>query len=234
MPKQKRDKVFIWPSWVSKLVAGEEQCYWKYWIKAHYTFDKLPNDFNLAKWTIQHNQLLHQRRDALEKLGFKVSIEDQNSFKLDVLLNKNVVGNLINPLDSQAITIIISGKADIIAIGEEESLSGEIEHIYLVEDCKTGNPKTSDHVQVMLYMLLLPKAIEKYKNVEFDGCIVYKLGIPNIDIPAEAAQDESLKKIIWDTIKQIAGDEVNCRKVPSRKECNRCDISKEFCNERIE
>lgn len=243
MPKKKRDKVFIWPTWITKLVAGEDQCEWKSWFKAHYMYDKKPSDFNLAKWTVNHQQLLKQRRDALERLGFKVYIEDQNAFKLNISVPvKKAESDLLTPAIKSYgekldfIEFTISGKADIVAIGEEEDekITGVMHSTNVVEDCKTGSCKTSDHIQVMLYMMLLPKAIEKYKGMEFSGCIVYKLGVPNVDIPIEAAQDESLKKIIWDTMKQIAGDEAECRKVPSKKECGWCDIPCGDCLERIE
>jgi len=236
MSKKKRDNPFVWPTWISKLVAGEDQCVWKYWFKSHFMYDKAPGDFNLARWTVNHTTLVRSRRDALERLGFKVFIEDQNSFKYEFFIPKKL-GTWI-PKEGEKITI--SGKADIVAIGreEDEKITGKMHEIYLVEDAKTGNPKTSDHIQVMLYMMLLPKAIieeegQKYKGVKFDGCIVYKLGVPNADIPAEAADDESLKKEIWRTIKQITGDEADCRKVPSRKECGYCDITCENCDERI-
>lgn len=222
--KQARPQVFIWPSWITKLVAGESQCEWAAWFKAHHTYDKRPNTFNLANWTIQHNQLLHQRREALERLKYKVLIEDQNSFKLDVEIKREGLPNL---------NFVISGKADIVAFGEEETLENGIIPISVVEDCKTGNPKTSDHVQVILYMLLLPNAISAYKDTTFNGCIVYRLGIPNVDISPEEAQDENLKRIIWDTIKKVAGEEENCRKVPSCSECKKCDITKADCPERM-
>lgn len=212
MPKKLRDKPFVWPSWISKLVAGESQCEWQFWFKSHFMYDKKPSDFNLARWTVDHNQLLRSRREELEKLDFTVYIEDQNSFKLNMK------------------DIVISGKADIVAISE---LVPTVGRMYIVEDCKTGNPKTSDHIQVVLYMLFLPISIEKYKGVEFDGCIVYKAGVSNMEIPASAAQDTELKRYIWDTIKRITGA-VGCRKVPSQKECSWCDIPKEDCNMRVE
>jgi hypothetical protein len=208
MDKQLRDTVFIWPSWISKLVSGEDQCEWKYWFKAHYTYDKKPSDFNLAIWTVKHNALLKQRRDDYEKQEYKVFIEDQNAFRLE--LNN----------------YIISGKCDLIAINEKLK-SG------IIDDCKTGKTKTSDHIQVIFYMMLVPKAIEKYKDYKFNGNITYKDGVPNVKIPFTAANDESLKKIIWDTIQKLVTSENNCRKVPSEKECKNCDICKEFCNERI-
>lgn len=233
MPKKEREKPFVWPSWISKLVAGECQCEWAYWFKSHFMYDKKPSDFNLHRWSINHNQLVHSRRDALEKLGFTVTIEDQNSFKMIVQIpvGEDFRESILH------IDVVISGKADLVALGKEEDPrhEGDCLWTYLVEDCKTGNPKTSDHVQVILYMLFLPLAVQRYKDAEFSGCIVYKAGVPNVDIPSEAAtKDEELKKIIWDTIKRIAGNEVNCCKVPSMNECRRCDITCADCSERIE
>lgn len=224
MPKKQRDCPFCWPSWISKLVAGEDQCIWKYWFKSHFMYDKTSSDFNLAMWNVKHTDLVRTRRDALERLGYKVFLEEQNSFKITLPMD-----------DEQTKFITISGKADIVAIGQEEDekVTGLMHDIYLVEDAKTGSCKTSDHIQVMLYMMWLPLGIPKYKGKKFSGTIVYKLGIPNVDIPAEAAEDESLKRIIWNTVNQITGDEVDCRKVPSRKECGWCDISCENCNERM-
>ena len=220
--KKKRDKVFLWPTWITKLVAGENQCEWASWFKANYMYDKQPSDFNLALWTVKHNQLLRQRRDALERLGYKVYIEDQNAFKLLVVMDNNI-------------HFTISGKADIVAIGkeEDEKITGLMHDVACVEDCKTGSCKTSDQIQVMFYMMLLPKAIEKYKGIKFSGCVVYKLGVPNVHIPISAGEDESLKRYLWDTMKRIAGDEVDCRKVPSKKECGWCDIPCGDCNERV-
>lgn len=217
MPKELRDKIFIWPSWISKLVAGESQCIWAAYFKAHYKYDKKPSDFNLAKWTIQHNALLQERRDALERLGFRVLIEDQNSFKWYYKDD-----------------VIISGKPDIVAFGQDEDMNGIMQPVATIEDAKSGKAKTSDHVQVMLYMLILPKAISIYSDIKFDGCIVYKDGIKNVDIPFEAANDESLKRIIWNTIETVIGDEAGCRRVPSHNECKWCDITKEDCPARME
>lgn len=231
MPKELRPAVFVWPSWISTLVAGEKNCDWAMWFKAHYKYDKNPSDFNLAKWTIQHTQLIRSRRDALERLGYKVYIEDQNSFKVILEMRLPTYQD-----ESETIRVTISGKPDIIAIGKEEDarMTDVMHDCRMVEDCKTGSCKTSDHVQVMIYMLLVPKGISKFKGIRFDGTIVYKLGVKNAEIPATAAyDDESLKKAIWDCIKLVVGPEDKCRKIPSRNECGRCDITKTDCPERI-
>ena len=203
--KQKRDKVFIWCTWLTKLISGENQCEYASWYKAHYKCDKQPGDFNLCKWNIKHNQLVHKHRGMLEKKDYVVTTESQNSFKLDLLEG-----------------ITISGKADLIALKWHAPS--------LVEDCKTGSPKNSDLVQVMLYMLFLPLSIDRFKDIIFTGDVIYEDSEVRI-LPEDV--DENLKKVVWDLIKRI-GDEKPCRKVPSYDECKWCDISKEDCPERIE
>jgi len=210
--KQKRDKVFVWVTWLTKLISGEAQCEYVSWFKAHYKHDKVDSgNFDLAKWTINHNQLLHKRRDELEKKGYIVTIEDQNSFKLT--LPKGIT---------------VSGKVDIVALSCPQL---GIYHLDgLVEDCKTGKPKNSDQVQVMLYMLFLPKCIKKYEDVAFDGCVVYK----DSEVPISSTDiDANLRNVVWDLIEKVGGDEP-CRKVPSLDECKYCDISKKDCPERME
>ncbi len=215
--KQKRNKVFVWITWIPKLLIGEQQCEWAAWFKAHYKYDKAPSDFDLTRWTIDHNQLVHRRRDELEEMGFKVFIEDQNQFYFDMPRSK----------DNPAITI--SGKADITAGKEDLGEGGST--LGCVEDCKTGNPRGSDQIQVILYMIILPLAIPKFHKTTFNGRVVYKTGKP-LDI-LWCDVDEELKEMIWDMVRKIGGDEP-LRKVPSRGECSHCDIPKEYCPERIE
>jgi len=203
--KTERYSPYIWVTWLTKLIAGEQQCEFQSWFKAHYKYDKKPNSFDLCKWTIKHNQLLHKRRDELEKEGYAVKIEDQNSFHLD--LPKGIT---------------VSGKADIVA--SDNTLRG------IVVDCKTGRPKNSDQVQILLYMMFLPQSIKKYEGISFDGYVKYK----DSEVPIlHTDVDTDLKEVVWDLIKRIGGDKP-CRKVPSYDECKWCDISKENCPEKVE
>ena len=207
--KTKRDKVFIWPSWISKLVAGEVQCEWSYWFKAHYKVDKSKStNFDLATWCVNHTNLIKTRREELEALGYTVRVEDQNSF-------------YYTPPGK---TYTISGKADLVAIKPEEAI---------VEDAKTGKCKTSDFVQVLFYMFMLPVAHKDYKGKDFSGTIVYRKGVGNQPVPSAAKLDMKLKNNIWSTINLIAGDEEHCRRVPSYNECKRCDICRSDCPSRM-
>ena len=80
MSKRKRREVYIWVTYLTKLLSGESQCEFASWFKAHHTYDKAPGSFDLAKWNVKHTKLLHERRDKLEAQGYKVRIEDHNKF----------------------------------------------------------------------------------------------------------------------------------------------------------
>lgn len=202
--KEARNKTFIWISWLAKLLAGEIQCEYQCWFQAHYKYDKLPSDFNLINWTMQHNRLVHKTRDELETQGYKVYIEDQNSLKMETDL------------------VIISAKPDIKAFKEDENLT---------IDCKTGRPKNSDQIQVMLYMLYIPKtqAIILPDDPPWEGRIVYKKN--SVPIPS-VMMTKSFENMIDEAIVKLTAS--TARKVPSVNECRRCNISSENCPERME
>lgn len=194
-----RKKPFIWPSWLSKFISGSDQCEWKFWVKAHYKFDEQSSDFNLTAWSIKHNQLVKARRNAMEKLGYEVFVEEQNSFKYE--------GD----------GFVVSGKPDLIAINREKN-------IVIVEDCKSGKPRPEHSVQVLLYMILLPLALpEQYKDADFFGTVVYKGGVKDIDITLDMI-DKELRDAVWSTVAQITGIENECHRVQSLYECQYCEV----------
>ena len=125
-----RPHPFLWVTWLSKLMAGERQCQWASWFRCHYEWNKVPSGCDLARWTADHAELVRTRRATLQAQGFTVYTEEQNSFTL-----MGTTG------------IEVSGKPDIVAIQGTEAY---------VEDCKTGTPRHSDHLQVLVYMLSLP------------------------------------------------------------------------------
>ena len=74
---------------------------------------------------------------------------------------------------------MVSGKPDLLAI-----LGDVVE----VCDCKTGQPRASDDVQVMLYMYFLPRSSQKFRGKTFRGQLVYaddRVEIPETAINAE-------------------------------------------------
>jgi len=200
----KRSNPFIWVSWLSKIMAGEKQCEWACWFRSHYVWDKLPSGLDVARWTADHAQLLRARKAALEAEGFTVYAEDQNAFTL--------VGQA---------GIEVSGKPDLVAIRGQEAY---------VEDCKTGTPRHSDHIQVLLYMLSLPHVEGPCKGRKLQGRIIY--GSRIVDVPSSRIDNE-LRELFRKTVLTIGGSEPATR-VASWRECRYCDISGTDCPERID
>lgn len=207
--KQKRKKPYVWVTWLTKLVTGEQQCEYAAWLKAHYKLDKAPSNFNSRKWNIEHTSLMHTRRDELESKGYVVKLEDQNNFKV-----------------SFPNGAILSGKADIVGlVFDHDAIIGGI-----VDDCKTGKPKDSDQVQVMLYIMFLPICIEAYAGVKFRGHVVYG----DHNVPIEWVEiDSNFQELIGKLVTRIIAKEP-CRKVPSYNECRWCDVLKADCPEKVE
>ena len=146
---QQRSEPYIWVTWLTKLLAGESQCEWSAWYRAHNTgYEKVPSDFDLATWTVEHNDLVNSRREQLLDEGYEVYVEEENAFKR--------VGKT---------GIVVSGKADILAIRDGRGV---------IEDCKTGRPRASDQLQVLVYMLLLPIGNPRCEGVKLSGCVTYK------------------------------------------------------------
>ncbi len=199
-----RAEPYVWTTWVTRLMAGEATCEWAAWFRAHHTYDRLPSDFNLAKWTMEHTALLREHVVALRADGYDVFAEEQNAFKMR---------------GQRGVTL--SGKPDIVALRD---------NTLLVIDCKTGQPRHSDHIQVLVYMLILPYVRTLWKGRDFCGRVQYKDNA--VEIPG-AAVDDAFRTLFRHTMTQVGGDHALTR-VPSYTECRYCDISRGDCPQRID
>lgn len=201
---QARSSPYVWVTWITKLLAGECSCEWASWFKAHYqNYERVPDDFDQVTWQMEHAELLRKTRDKLDEEGYKVSVESQNAFVL-----RGQIGTL-------------AGKPDLIA------LDGDVG---LILDAKTGQPKASDRIQVMIYIWAIPKAFPHLKKVKFDGKIVYK-SYESIILGRDV--DEEFERRVREMMHTIC-DGNSARRCPSYGECRYCHISLADCPERIE
>ena len=185
-------------------MTGEAQCKWASWFKAHHKYDKLPSDFDLAQWTVEHNQMMLERAHHYRDNGYTVYTEDQNSFMLEGENGE-----------------ILSGKSDIVAVKGDEAI---------VEDCKTGQPRNSDQMQVLIYMLVLPSSVHHCDGLKIDGVVRYR----NDEVHIKNEQvDQKLKDLLRSLIHKLSNDD-QPEQVPSYGECLFCDISQQDCPVRIE
>jgi len=97
-------------------------------------------------------------------------------------------------------------------------------------DIKTGQPKPSDHTQVMIYVWAVPRALPKYQGQRFDGLVVYP--DHEVRIPAEAV-DVTFVQYLAGLIRRVSAD-APPRRIPSLDECKFCDLTSKDCAERVE
>jgi len=125
-----RNEPYIWPTWITKILAGEQSCEWSAWFKAHYKdYEKAPRSGDLIAWTARHGEMVRNRAEELRQQGYAVTVEDQNKFTLN------------------GRSCTLQGKPDIVAVKEDD---------IVVVDCKSGKQRDSDHFQVLIYMMVLP------------------------------------------------------------------------------
>lgn len=203
---RQRSGCYVWVTWLAKLMAGDVQCQWGSWFRSHYMgYSKAPSDFQQATWVVEHNKCLDELCSECGAQSLSYFKESQNSFT------------------ARRGGMTIGGKPDLIVLESDKS--------YTVYDVKTGQPKASDVIQVMLYMSFLPYSTSGiYKDKVINGCVVYK-GQEKTAIPSQAL-DGSFRDQIAHFL-NILDSSDGPKKVPSYVECRYCDITKEDCPERI-
>lgn len=199
-----RNDVYIYATWLAKLLAGTNSCEWAAWFKAHYAnYERVPSGFDLAAWRRQHHALLLQVRRELFAYGGQTLLEEQCSFWL-----RGRSG------------IVLAGKPDLIHINGSTGV---------ICDVKTGQPRESDRLQVMLYMWALPLARREFRDVVFEGMVVYR--DQHVSIPAQAI-DQQFGERLRTLIGRVGGDSAPVAR-PSRAECLFCDIAPTECTVRF-
>ena len=199
-----RSQPYIWVTWLTKLLVGENSCEWAAWFRAHYesrSYRKVPSSFDATAWQLNHTALLNRVRTRLEGEGKTVFTESQNAFSL------------------RGDSATLGGKPDLITTDDTNGT---------IYDAKTGNPSPAHHIQVMLYMYAVPRALGQYKGVTFDGEVVYE--DHEVSIPSMAVDGPFVENLAQ-LIKRVAAV-TPARKVPSPMECGYCNITKADCPER--
>ncbi len=201
----RRTSPYIWATWLTKLLSGEHLCEWAAWFRAHHKdYDRLPTDLDLAAWTLDHGDLVRARREQLLAEGYEVSVEEDNAFRR--------VGKT---------GIVVSGKPDLVAFRDR---------VGVIEDCKTGRPRTSDSAQVLVYLLLFPIGNPRCAGVRMSGRVVYRTG--SLDVPPEALDSAFRERFV--SLVQRVGGEKPLAKNPAWAECRFCDIGSGDCLYRVD
>lgn len=199
-----RGAPYVWVTWISRLLAGDAHCAWAAWFRAHHTYDRRAGSFDTAKWASEHAAMVREQVEVLQRASYAVSLEAQNAFSLQGQLG-----------------VTLGGRPDVVAWRDGEAQ---------IVECKTGQPRPADTIQVMIYMLVLPHAQPFWRGRTLTGRVQYRSG--PVDVPAEAL-DSGFRTRFRDMMAQVGGGTAPGR-VPSFSECRFCDIGKADCPDRID
>ena len=174
---QHRESPYTWATWLARLLAGEAHCEWAGWFRAHYQgWTKPPSDFDSDQWMLNHTALVNREQERLEKLGYTVYVENQNSFRL------------------RGRQATLGGKPDLIAFNSPDAV---------IIDAKTGKPNPNHTAQVMIYQYAVPRTLTQFQGIEFTGQVVYPDA--NVRVPASSTDSEFVRNL-GALIRRLAND----------------------------
>jgi hypothetical protein len=200
-----RHHPYTWASWLSPLLSGDAQCLYQPWVQSQFQIQKIEHsDFDLVRWKVEHQQMVEARANQLFGDGWTVSIEDQNKFTLN------------------GKTTTLAGKPDIVAVRGDDGL---------VVDCKSGRRRSSDALQVLLYIFAIPMYHRLWRpSLRLAGEVRYRDGA--LEIQPEQFTPELRQRIV--TMVARMGNPAAPLRTPSASECAFCPVSKADCPDRVE
>ncbi len=204
----RRNEPYVWLTWLAPWMSGDKSCDWSVWFRANWRdYEKAEGDSDFSSWRVRHTRLLRETHKELNREGYRVRVERQNSFTASLPDSPCVIG----------------GQPDLIALREDDDI---------VIDVKTGRERDWHEQQVLLPMALLPFSnLAEHRERRFRGRILYADGLVKEFHPRQA--EEILAELPY-FLDVLAGPEEEARRIPSPPECRYCPISKTHCPDRIE
>jgi len=195
--RPRHGKAYVWPTWITRLLSGENKCYWAAWYRAHYKYAKREDgqEFDRDQWTKTHDGMVDAHAAHLDRDGWLCGIESDNKFDLE--------GNAAT----------LGGQPDIVARHFERREA-------VVVDAKSGRARESDVWQVKTYLFAMPLSDPTLADEgwRLTGEVLYR------GMSVAVSLNESDRNRIVATIKQVGGSDAPPR-VPSVSECRFCDIA---------
>lgn len=196
-----RTAPFIWTTWLASVMSGDNPCHWQAWFQTHNELtEKQPSNFDLAGWKIDHTRLLSELTKELSS-GKEVLIRTE--YPLSHSFGKYGTR--------------LKGAADIVCWDKS---------LVKVFDCKTGKERSSDQIQVMLYMWQLAQSPD-FSGHRIEGEVVYRSRRQSIPRLPDTFEDNLMY-----FIGILSGNE-EAIKSPG-KVCRFCSITKSDCTDRVD
>ena len=142
-----RTHPYIWTTWLPRLLTGDNSCEWAAHFKAwNQGWEARFPPKDRVTWYNDRFRLLRARRDQLQRDGYDVYMEGQNTYRIH---------------SDQA---ILSGRPDLMAIRDNE---------VLVSDIRTGQEQPWHPVQVMIHLYAIRRTVPQYEHANITGEVVY-------------------------------------------------------------
>lgn len=190
-----RRRPYVYVTWITKLLGGENKCWWAAWFKVCHNYAKTPDDPDreafFREWTAKHDAIVNSHAAKLKAAGYVVKLEKDAAF-------------IANGASAD-----VSGKPDLVAMKDG---------VAKVIDGKSGRRRQSDHWQVLIYLLLLP--LTWLKGMKLEGEVLYSDGTANV----RALGAEERETIIA-AIKKVSDRANPPNAEPSQNECRYCDVA---------
>ncbi len=205
-----RNNPFVWTTWITGLIAGDDVCRYAAWFKAHFqAYVKKASTFDLDGWKADHADVVRAVVAKLVAEGWTVTVEGQNKFQV-----KGEYG-------------LLSGKPDIVAV---RPIEGNIGTQARIIDVKTGQHKAKDRAQVTSYLAAMPRQRPELREVDDLAGAVYYIKVKadgSFDLDTleifDVAIKESMIARVWREAR-LATSDAEPEATPSPEECKFCDI----------
>ena len=188
----------FWVTHLAKVLVGEQPCLLQPWMAGRFVLPRTSGSA-IVEWKARHTAMLETVMNGRIAQGW--SCRKESFFR--------VTGQ----------HGVVSGKADLIVQMKDKRPQ--------IIDVKSGNPKDSDVMQVLIEMVLIPLAW-KAPAMQFEGEVVYANGSEIVLEPREA---DALKPRLFAMIRQLATME-RPQPSPSRDACMFCDVPDAECGQR--
>ena len=201
----KRDLLYVHPTWLAKLMAGEASCEWATWYRAHYKdWTRPPSDFDEAKYTLEHTSLAREMRSQRDAKSERLFFERQSSFWFTHLsgIRMSCTPNLI-------------------------SLNSRQDCIY---DARPGQPRAFHKLQLLIFMYTAARSEHMaFFDRRFAGVLQY----PDQTIEVEPEEASGAFEEQFNFWLNLLASKNPLERFPSESECRFCNIGKPDCPERM-
>lgn len=217
-----RRSPYVFVTWLTKLLSGEDECQFAAWFKSTHKYAKVADDFpDRDAWVAKHDAITNRREAELIAEGYTTRKEDDAEFVLQGYERCGAgCGGRYDPREKGCETCCsklrplpgatLAGKPDLVGIRGDEAV---------VIDAKSGRPKLADAWQVRIYLFALPRTW--LKGVQLRGEVERPDPKDRETVAPLTAADQQAIVALMKTVTAVEPPKA----APGPRACRYCDIA---------